>query len=125
MEMTVDVGNNIASLVERLAQQIGTTADQVFPWYVHQAYLQGVTSLASMLLALVIAVAVFVPSFRRADFDEGNRATVLSVISGGIILLSLATCFVTGPQQVRKMLNPQFYAVTMLAEDIGKMRGGR
>lgn len=123
VEASVDVGTNLNSLLERLAQQIGTTADKVFPWYVEQAYLQGVTTLWAIGLALVIGAVVILLTHRKADFGNGNSAAVLCGCAMPVLALALLAAFVLGPQQVRKIINPQFYAMTMLAEDIGKMRG--
>ena len=125
MEVTakVDVGENLTSLLERLAQQIGTTADKVFPWYVEQAYLQGVTTLVVLVFALVLFGVVFVLALRKADWNEGGIAAVLSIVSGVALLITLGGALLSGPIQVRKMMNPNFYAIQMIVEDIGKMRG--
>lgn len=122
VEATVDVGNNLTSLIQQLAQQIGIAADKVFPWYVQQAYLQGITTAVALVLAVVVFGVLFTLVVKKADWDsEGWIAA--SVFSGVVFAIAVGSAFVCGPQQVRKMLNPQFYAVTMLAEDIGKMRG--
>lgn len=121
----LDVGDNVTTLIERLAEQIGVTADKVFPWYVQQAYLQGITTMAAIALAVLIFVPLFIVACRRADFDKGNAWAPVSVATGIALCMSLIATFVAGPQQIRKMVNPQFYAVTMLAEDIGKLRTGR
>jgi len=46
--VSVDVGQNITGLLEKLAVQMGTTVDKVFPWYVNQAYIEGCTTILLM-----------------------------------------------------------------------------
>lgn len=41
MNTQIDVGKDIADLLEKLAQQIGTTVDKVFPWLITQAQIEG------------------------------------------------------------------------------------
>jgi hypothetical protein len=123
MELTVDVGKNITGLVEQLAQQLGVAADKVFPWYIQQAYLQGITEGVALIGALVFFGALFSIAIKRADFDDGNMWTPVCIVSGVAFVLALAMTFIAGPQQVRKVINPQFYAMQMLADDIGKIRG--
>ena len=69
----VDIGQNLTSLLERLAQQIGTTADKVFPWYVQQAYIEGVTTLvavAVLLIASIVTLSISLPLILLA-LNEG------------------------------------------------------
>jgi len=72
MEGKIDVGHNIVNLVTGLANQIGTTADKVFPWYVQQQYIEGVFFVT--ILALIFFVSVFscLFSWKGADFEHGN-----------------------------------------------------
>lgn len=122
-DVTVDVGDNLTSLMERLAQQLGTTVDKVFPWYVEQAYLQGITTLVAIILAFAILVPLFVIAVRKSDFDKGNAWAPVSVASGILLVVSLIFGFLAAPQQVRKIANPKFYAMSMLVDDIGRLRG--
>lgn len=122
----LDIGQNLTTLLERLAQQIGTTADKVFPWYVQQAHLEGVvffTLIATVFL--VSAVAVFY-GILRGDWssgEPGNFAAVLTVMGCVCIFLTVAAAVVAGPRAATKVWNPQYHAMQMLTEDIGRLRG--
>lgn len=126
VEASVDIGNNLTSLLERLAQQIGTTADKVFPWYVHQAYLEGVTTLAVIGIFLLIAVPVFIVSVRKYDPDgrDMNGAWVACVISGFCLAFTLLIGGIEGADAARKIMNPNYYAMQMFMRDIGRLSGG-
>jgi hypothetical protein len=68
--VALDVGENITMLIEKLAAQIGTTVDQIFPWYVKQQVVEGYTAVAIVLgfLALsAILIMVGIGLFARSD----------------------------------------------------------
>lgn len=125
VEATVDVGENITGLVEKLAQQIGTTTDKVFPWYVQQSYLEGVTT----LVAIGVAITVFglicaVAAFRAKWADTGPGPADLICISSGVALaFSVFIGFCATPEATRQIINPQFYAMQMMTKDIRRMTG--
>lgn len=120
---TVDVGDNITGMLEKLAQQLGTTADKVFPWYVQQSILEGWTTIIWIAAALVLFLAVFSISIRKAQFSYGkeNVAMVVSIISGIALLVSLVGLFFGGPEAVRQINNPNYYAMKMMTQDIGRL----
>jgi hypothetical protein len=122
--MELDIGKNLTGLLERLAGQIGTTADKVFPWYVQQAYLEGLTALVGVALAVTIAASLFFWSFKRANFnDEGNHFAPLCIGSGISLAVSIVAVFIVGIESTRKLINPNYYAMQMLTHDIGRMVG--
>ena len=120
---TVDVGDNITSMLERLAGQLGTTADKVFPWYVEQSVLQGWTTLIAIGAALVVFSIVFAISFPKAKFSYGqeNKAMVVSIASGIAMSISVLAVFMEGLDAVRQIKNPNYYAMKMLTQDIGRL----
>ena len=123
MNATIDVGENLTSLLERLAQQIGTTADKIFPWYVQQAYIEGVTTLCAIAIMAFIMITVFAFSVKRADFKDGNVSAVVTVCSGIILIFTTVAVPLDGVNAVRKIINPQYYAVSMLTKDVGRLAG--
>jgi hypothetical protein len=125
VDINVDVGRNLTSLVERLAQQIGTTADKVYPWYVQQAYLEGVSSLVTLSLFLLVFGTIFAACLRKADFRDHqfNRYAFMCLIAGAISFFTLLIGAIDGTEAARKLMNPNYYAVKMLTRDIGQLTG--
>lgn len=121
MEANIDIGSNLTSLIDRLAHQISTTADKLFSWYVEQAYLQGVTTLISYVLGLVFFGVIFAVAHKKADYNKGNFLAIVSIMSGAAFVLCVGFTLLCGPQQVRKIINPNFYAMQMLTDDISKL----
>jgi hypothetical protein len=124
MDVNVDVGKNLTSLLERLAEQIGTTADKVFPWYVQQAYLEGATTFVGIAFFLLLSSVLFIWSVKKADFSGGdlnNRYAIIFVASCVMSFFSLIGTAFEGIEAARKMLNPNYYAMSMLTRDVGRM----
>lgn len=121
MNVELDVGPNITSMLERLAEQLGTTADKVFPWYVNQAQIEGLTTLIGIAAFLVMSAAVFCAMAWKADYQKGNVPAIVSIPAGIILFFSVLAVPAEGIDAVRKMMNPNYYAMTMLTKDIGRM----
>ena len=123
--MEIDVGPNVTSMLERLAEQIGVTADKVFPWYVQQAYLEGVTTLVTFAIIYLVLLIFGIWFWRKADFTKYDW----NVTALGAIIVTFITLFVSIPASIegvkaaRQILNPNYYAMKMLTYDIGKMVG--
>ena len=122
MNATVDIGNNLTALVERLAAQIGTTADQVFPWYVQQQLIVGWTHLIMLALGWVAGLTLIACFYRKAN---GHTGEGMAPVIAGTILCILTLMFTIGESSsaLGQVLNPQFGAMHALAFDIGRMAG--
>lgn len=123
IKASVDIGDNITGLLEKLAAQIGTTADKVFPWYVQQAQLEGITCLAALGLFGLVALIIFLLNIRKADLENGNRYAAGVVISAGLGFFVVFGFSVEGVDGVRKILNPNYYAMKMMTRDVGRLTG--
>jgi len=124
VEATVDVGDNITGMLERLAAQLGTTADKVFPWYVQQAYLDGAIFLTSLCFVLLVSFVALVHGVRKGEWKHGdpsNLAAVLTILGGALFFSSVIAGLAAGPSHATKVLNPQYHAMKMITQDIGNL----
>jgi maltodextrin utilization protein YvdJ len=121
MDVNVDVGKNIATLLENLAQQIGTTVDKVYPWYVQQAQLEGVTFLIAVAVFIFVVGMAFVIFITAAIRKESEPAQIASFLSGMLLIFGVVAVGIDGPDAVRKLLNPNYYAMKMITQDIGRL----
>jgi fumarate reductase subunit D len=122
----VDIGGNLTSLLERLAQQIGTTVDKVYPWYVQQAHNEGITALIAFVLLLLIAMTFFLIGFAAVGSENREKRDLgggMAFVSGLVLILLLTFGVFEAVTAVRKIMNPNFYAMGMLTNDIGKLTG--
>lgn len=120
----IDVGNNITALLEKLAAQIGTTADKVFPWYVKQQVLEGYIWMSLSLSALFLGAILAITSWKKADFNgSGNRHSMLAWF--GVILFVFGLVFsVFGAKgAITQIVNPNYYALKSMTSDMAKLVG--
>lgn len=120
----IDVGDNITVLLEKLAAQIGTTADKVFPWYVKQQVLEGYIWMSLSLSALFLGAILAIASWGKADFDgPGNRYSMLAGF--GVVLFVFGFIFsVFGAQgAITQIINPNYYALKSMTSDMAKLIG--
>lgn len=122
MNTTVDIGNNLAGLIAQLAAQIGTTAEQVFPWYVRQQIIEGWTFLAFNLTFFALGVLLVLRFYKHANFDSGKG--MAPVVLGGVLIATTMCAAAMGiSEAIGKVFNPQFGAMQALSRDIGRMGG--
>jgi hypothetical protein len=126
VEATVDIGGNLTSLLERLAQQIGTTADKVFPWYVQQAYVEGVSTLLALavvvpILVVIVSLATRKPMWTGKYENEPTIALFVSAAAGAMLLFTVIIGTIESVDAVRKVMNPNYYAMKMITRDLGQL----
>ena len=121
MQTTVDIGNNLASLISQLAAQIGTTTDKVFPWYVQQQLIEGWVFLCMMGALLVISL-ILLAGIGKVDSHSGKGMprVIVGGLVGGFVFMA---CIANLNTAVAQVLNPQYGAMKAMARDIGQMRG--
>ena len=120
----IDVGKNMTEFIEKLAHQIGTTADKVFPWYVKQSVLEGYIFLAVMLSVLTVGLALFLVNIRilYSDKSSVDKRDVYSVIGAVLTLIAFGGLFVGGMNAITSIVNPNYHAMRALIHDISKLR---
>lgn len=123
MDVNVDIGSQAAGLLQKLADQLGLTVQQILPWYVEQARLEGMLFFVSVVLFIAIMMPLTIWGWRKGDFDNMNRHAFIFCIAAVLLTMSVLPIFVDGPNNVTKILNPQYHAVKMIAKDVGNMVG--
>ena len=126
-QVIVDVGSNITNLVQKLATQIGITADKIFPWYIHQAMMVGTIKLTAGLLLTTAFLGTMVWGIRSVnklprkwdtDFTPWYPIVIISGICGTIALVVTCICL---PDCVSQIFNPQYWAVHAIMRDVAHL----
>lgn len=121
---TIDVGKNVQSLLEKLAEQIGTTVEQVWPWMVKAQVVEAYTGIALALAALVVGSILFslgMRGGRRADNFDKPGVYLLELIPGGLMLvISVFAIFAGTTTWIQQINNPQYCALKELIGMVGK-----
>lgn len=122
VKASIDVGDNIQHLVEKLAQQIGTTADKVFPWYVKQQILEGIMFFVMDFIAFTFGI-VLIYLFRKASFEQESKETVFLSIGYVFIGLGFIFLFIGSVTSIAKIMNPNLYALQSMIKDMSILVG--
>lgn len=120
---SVDIGKNITEILEKLAHQIGTTAEEVFPWYVKQQVLEGWLYLVTDAVAFVLGLVFLLGFFSKADWkSEGwNRYAVLSVIGAVVTTIAFGFFIFGFSNSVMHINNPNYYALKSMINDMARL----
>lgn len=121
IEASVDVGTNIAKLIEQLAHQLGTTADKVYPWYVKQQVIEGITSLTILVTLSLIFIPMFIWGYRKSLGDDDYVA--LTCMAGVVMFVVFLVVIFCGPGIASQIYNPDYHAIQALMRDAGKLIG--
>lgn len=124
VEATVDVGDNLTGMLEKLAHQLGTTVDKVYPWYVQQATNEGVTALVAVSFVFLMSITFLIVGLILTGSEHHDRRDIgggIAFFAGIFLLLSVVLGTIEGVNSVRKFMNPNYYAMKMLTRDIGRL----
>lgn len=122
IKASVDVGDGVSTLLTKLAEKIGTSVDQVFPWYINQQVIEGWTFLAVVAVFILLLSATTIYSYKRSDFDNENVFVLLFVISLGLFLLAILGFAFGASGAVSKIINPEYHAVQQLFKDVSRLK---
>lgn len=125
MDATIDLGKNVTSLLEKLADKLGVTVDKVFPWYVKQAKIFGWINLIASTLALLLFCSLGWYFNKRAVWDDGNpgnSACWLFLLFTTLAVPSIIVWFLNLQPSISAILNPEYKAVSDLLNDLGQKR---
>ncbi|MEN6474377.1 MAG: hypothetical protein ABFD81_10210 [Syntrophaceae bacterium] len=122
--VTLDLGKNMTGLVEKLAATIGTTAQQIFPWYVKQQVISSITEGCIIVSLMVLSLALLMHSLPRADFDDAHNGNSAACVFSGIFLVaSVVAAMVAGPSIIAAIINPEYAAMRQLINDLSMLAG--
>lgn len=121
VQASVDIGDNITHLLGKLADKIGTTADQVYPWYVTQQALEGYGHLLAFFLVFVIAIPIFLFTVKKADPIRENKELFMAVISGVIAGIASLIFITNLTSIITDIFNPNLGAFKSLTRDMSRL----
>lgn len=126
LKASVDIGNNLTQLLEKLAHQIGVTADKIFPWYVQQVQIEGWTSIALFVLFLSIGLVLILIGCAWGKFGEHdeapNKAWVAGLIGAIMSAITLFGMAIDMKNEITKVMNPQYHAVKSITCDLARLK---
>lgn len=120
-KVELDIGKNMIDLMEKLANQIGTTLDKVYPWFVRQQIIEGLCWIVIPSLLIFLFLILLKKNFRKADWDDMNINALVSVLSITLILIFGILLLIKLPNFLPQILNPNYYAIQDMSTMIGRL----
>jgi len=118
---SVDIGNNTKELLQQLADKVGLTAEQVWPWYLKQQIIDAWVSIGWASFWVIISLANLLIS-RYFFKNDSENAGVLCIICFFVaFVLTIVVFGVNSP--IDHLLNPEYHAMQALVADIAKIAG--
>ncbi|MFA5208235.1 MAG: hypothetical protein WC428_06360 [Candidatus Paceibacterota bacterium] len=121
MKLSIDVGDNITRLLEKLAAQIGVTADKIFPWYVKQAIIEGYAGIIIWAVMTTIFTVLFGVLFKKSGGGRNGESHLSVLLIVGIVLLLCIAYTPLLSAWISKILNPEYAATTRLLAQIARL----
>lgn len=122
--MDLELGERTISIFEKLANQIGTTVENVFPWYVKQQLLEGWLFLGIFLLIIIVCFIIISKTYSKATFSpEPDRYGIASIISIFCLIFILIVLLCIAPEVLTKIINPKLLALQEIIIDARKLIG--
>ena len=110
--MTDKMVELIVSKLEILAHQLGLTAQQIFPYFVKQQIIYGMTTLICLIISIIVLGVSFKFMFSSKQKIE-NTGCVLCVIGGIIFIISILVFCCQG---IGQLYNSEYFAIKNLIE---------
>jgi len=128
-KIAVDMGDNFTKLFQQLANQIGTTVDKIFPWFVKQQIIEGWCGLTITTLILIVGFLLLIFNFRKRNFEESRTSYIpinfnsCLVIIGWIMFgIGFLAFSIGSTYWIGKIINPEYAAVQDLIQQLSKIK---
>ena len=119
MDINLDLGMHVETILNKLALTLGTTVSHILSIYTKQAYLEGLFSVIGLSIFSIIFIFLIYCYFEKGleEFRIGNdlnkKGVCVAISLAGIVICFLISvcCGVTWVMQIK---NPEFYAIKEL-----------
>jgi len=123
--MEIDIGKNMVELLDKLAVNIGTTADNIFPWYLNQQLIEGVAFIVILLSLSILCFCVAYIHHKKSDYTQ-NCWQFTEYMALVPFILGVLSCFILaigGTVAISQIFNPEYYAFKTLTKDLSRLLG--
>lgn len=112
----------ITALLQQLTQQIGTTVDTIFPWYVQQAQMSAWATLVTLLIVIIgstCLISIFAYLGKKTDEELFMASSVISFI---LLMIALLVSALASVDIYTGITNPEYHAVHKLLMDLSQIK---
>jgi len=138
INVSADIGQNLTGLVTKLAEQIGVTADKVFPWYVKQQVIEGWCMVLIPAAFILVGIIALIPGLIMlckedplkstrgyAEYPVNVVGTIISISAGFILLCSIVVVSASLSTAISQIKNPEYFATKCFLRDVSNLVPGK
>jgi len=129
----MNIGNEINTVINNLAEKLGVISTQILEMYTKQARVDGIKSIVSICVSIsLIAIVGYVmhKMLNKRDKDGDRRSQFwdewewgwFMALSYLTILILLIIVFVNISRSINCFVNPEYYAFKKIMSDIGNIK---
>lgn len=113
----------VVGLLEKLAEQLGTTVEYLWPVLVQQQKMRGIIEAVVILLALVVTGIIARIQYKKVKADGWNSDPLICAAAISFVVFSavLLYCFVSANNVITHITNPEYWALRDL---LRMLKGG-
>jgi len=115
-----------SDFIDKASQALGSTGQHVYEVLVRQQMIQGIGGIISLVVFLTLAIVpslyLFKWAYKRHQKDRYSEAYLGATFVSLIILLVAAIVAGVLQDSVQHILNPEYYAISMIFDTI---KGGK
>jgi len=116
-QVIVGLSEGVLARIDTLAQKIGVTVEQLWPWLVKQQYVEAFWALSMFSLSLIVGIFIlrFILKTDYAGFSKYSEPTtarqVIGIILGILTGFGFIVAFIFTIQELPDVLNPKYWAL--------------
>lgn len=117
------MNDQTAKIIESLAAKLGTTTEYLWSVLLHQARVDGITTLCYLVLSVVSGIALFHYNKKWSNDDNDvsyyhNEYLIAPMVIIGVVWFILALYMVMSgvPTMITAFLNPEYWALDKILD---------
>jgi len=120
MNVSIDVGNNTAQMLKGLADKLGLTVQQVFPYFVKQEIINGIEGVLAYLLFVLLSLVGL--RWAQKEYKKNPVEEFEFIRFFCVCLLIVSTIIFILGNSIGEIVNPQYYAIKDIVQFAAHMK---
>lgn len=115
---TREIYNDVKDGFSKLVSNLEGPAKHTYEVYVRKQAIEAGSSIGVLLFAIILGTILALGCWKPSNFEDGNLHAVFVVF--GIVMLSTGFLILTVsfPNLIGKVLNPEYYAIQEIIENL-------
>ena len=110
-QVIVGLSNEVLAKLDILAQKIGVTIEQIWPWLVRQQYVEAIYYSVLAILGIIVSSIILITTIKYWEKIFANDCEVGCVV-GNVLFIGFTFVFVIiATSAIPKIFNPEYWAL--------------